>query len=275
MKKKVAIVTGSSRGIGRATAEELAKKGYQVYATMRTPEKTSPFVSPNIEVKKLDVTMDEDVQKTVEDIIRKEGQIDVLINNAGYGLMGPIEETSMEQIQKQYDVNLFGVIRMLHAVLPHMRQQKSGHVINISSIVGIVSNAGLGIYSSTKFALEAISASLAATVFPWNIKVTVVQPGPVATDFAEGTEKGSQLGSDSPYSAFVENYAKQLHANLAEGQSPNEVAQLIAKILETPNPLFRYQTHETVTQKVEEFIADPTGTTWLKEQTALFSDWFQ
>lgn len=274
MTKKVILITGSSRGIGRKTAIALAKKGHVVYATMRNPEACIPFDEENLVIRALDVTVPETIQAVVDEIIQSHHRIDVVINNAGYGLLSPVELVTDEEMQQQFDVNVFGVVRVIQAAIPHMQRQKSGQIINISSIAGIVSNPALGVYAATKHALEAMSASLATTVFPWNIKVTVIEPGPVDTEFAELMPLGQKLQEDSPYQAFAKKYQKRLIGILHEGQPSEEVAELVAKVVEMDNPDFRYQTSERLHDLAKQFVKDPSGNEWVEEQKRNLAEWF-
>lgn len=186
-KNKVWFITGSSTGFGRLLAEEVLELGYKVVATARNTDTVKDLEEKYPEralALRLDVTKDEDVESSVEKTLERFGAIDVLVNNAGYGLGGGIEEPSMEQIRNQYETNIFGVIRMMRKVLPLMREQKSGHILNLSSVVGITSFASIGYYSSTKFAVESLSEALSKEVEHLGIKVTLIEPGGFRTDFA-------------------------------------------------------------------------------------------
>lgn len=272
MESQVILITGSSRGIGKLTALELAKRGKKVYATMRNPVPFSQYPE-NLISERLDVTDDRTIRGVVSMIIEREGRIDGVINNAGYGLLSPIDQATEEEVQQQFDVNVFGVLRVIKAVLPHMREQKSGRIINISSIAGMVSNPGLGWYCATKHALEAMSASLASTVFPWNIFVSVVQPAATATEFAEDIKIGGGNAKENPYGDFSKRYKERMVGLLKEGQPPEEVASLIADILDDPNPHFRYQTSDRVKKIASDLVVDPTGDDWLNQQKQTFADW--
>ncbi len=273
MKSKVILITGSARGIGKLSALELAKRGHIVYGTMRTPISFEVYPE-NLFVKTLDVTKQETIDLAVQEILKEQGRLDVVINNAGYGLLAPVEMAAEQEIKDLFDVNVYGVWRVSCAVLPLMRAQKSGHIINISSIAGIASNPGLGWYCATKHALEAFSASLAATVFPWDIKVTVIQPAGVATQFADSLRTGSRLVEENPYMGFCSRYAERMAQIVAEGQSPYEVACVIADVVATSNPDFRIQTNDRVREIAGKFLADPAGNRWLNEQKEKFSSWF-
>lgn len=273
MQQKIILITGSSRGIGLLTAKELAKNGHFVYATMRNT-KSFAASTDNLIVKELDVTKKETIEKTVKEIIDEKGKIDVVVNNAGYGLLTPIEMATELEVQKQFDVNVFGVLRVIQEVLPFMRKQKSGQIINISSIAGLVSNPALGLYCATKHAIEAISSSLAATIFPWNISVSVVQPAATITEFADVMSMGEKVQSKNPYGDFSVRYHERMQEMLSNGQPAIEVAELIAKIVDTEKPHLRYQTSEHVEGLARQFVVDPTGDHWLEEQKKLFVDWF-
>ncbi|MGI8495779.1 MAG: oxidoreductase, partial [Pyrinomonadaceae bacterium] len=184
---KVWFITGSSSGFGRELAEQVLERGGKVVATARNVNDVEDFVKKYPETAravKLDVTEADEIKSAVEKAVEEFGRIDVLVNNAGYGLGGGIEEPSEEQIRRQFETNVFGAIRVMRAALPFMREQKSGHILNISSIGGFRSGPSVGYYTATKFALEALSESLAGEVEHLGIKVTIVEPGGFRTDFA-------------------------------------------------------------------------------------------
>lgn len=172
---KVILITGCSTGIGRDLAQRLTKAGYRVIATARKVE-TLDGVDTTLKLP-LDVTNPASVEKAVAHVIQQLGRIDVLVNNAGYGVRGALEEVPVEQTQQMFDVNVFGVLRMIQAVVPHMRQQKSGRIINISSIAGKLPTPVNGTYSASKFALEALSDALGFELAAFGIRVVVVEPG--------------------------------------------------------------------------------------------------
>ncbi len=183
---RIWFITGSSKGLGRALAETLLEQGETVVLTARNPkliaDLAASFPEHTLAVQ-LDVTKPQEVQEAVKQAIAKFGRIDVLVNNAGYGILGAIEEVSNEEARRQFETNFFGVLEVQRTVLPYMRQQCSGHIINISSVGGFVSYAGTGIYNGTKFAIEGISEALAQEVTPLGIKITIVEPGAFRTDF--------------------------------------------------------------------------------------------
>ena len=184
---KVWFVTGCSSGFGRGLVEELLAAGYRVCGTLRKPEALADLAAKYPETlitPSVDVTQPDQIRAAVDATIAKWGRIDVLANNAGYGLGGMIEDTPVEQIRDVFETNVFGALAVIRAVLPTMRIQNSGVILNLSSIVGLVSYRGGGFYAATKHALEAISESLSIEVAGWGIKVISVEPGPFRTDFA-------------------------------------------------------------------------------------------
>lgn len=182
---KTILITGASTGIGRATAEYFANKGWNVAATMRNPEKNNLKEKSNLIKLKLDVIDKKSIKKAVSDTIKKFGKIDVLLNNAGYGAFGPVESATDEQIRRQFDVNVFGLLDVSREVLPYMRKAKSGIIINVSSVVGKVSMPLGSLYVGTKFCIEGISESMNFELNPLGIKVRLVEPGGVDTDFSK------------------------------------------------------------------------------------------
>jgi len=183
---KVWFITGSSTGLGRALAEVCLREGHQVSATARNPaalEDLKKQYGSRLLCPALDVTRPEQVRKAITETLNHFGRIDVLVNNAGYGLIGAVEEVTDDEIRKQFETNFFGALDVTRAILPHFRNQHSGHIVNISSIGGFRAIAGASIYNATKFALEALSEALAKEVAPLGIRVVLVEPGPFRTDF--------------------------------------------------------------------------------------------
>jgi NAD(P)-dependent dehydrogenase (short-subunit alcohol dehydrogenase family) len=181
------FITGVSSGFGRALAEAVLAKGHKVIGTVRQEEAKAPFeaLSPgNATAVVLDVTDEADVHTVVDEVVQHHGRIDVLVNNAGYGLEGAVEEVSLDQVRDQFEVNVFGPVAVMQAVLPQMRKQRSGHIINVTSMGGLTAFPGVGIYNGSKFALDGISEALAKEVKPLGIKVTIVAPGSFRTDWA-------------------------------------------------------------------------------------------
>jgi len=264
---KVVLITGCSSGIGLATAVLLAENNYKVYGTMRDLSKKDKLeqatkeANVSLEILQLDVTDDISVKNAVKQIIDKEGRIDILVNNAAYGLRGTVENVTVGEVQHQFDTNVFGVIRVCQQVLPYMRKQNSGHIINISSVAGIRGNPYSGIYCATKFAIEAISESMASELSSFGIKVTVIEPGPVSTDFTHRSLKyGTRLdGMENPYKEILEGTLKLQEERLKTAQRPEEIAALIKEIIETEKPHFRYQTREDGKKIADSKFKDITG----------------
>ena len=189
--QRVALVTGASAGIGASCAAFLAAKGYRVYGGAR-----SAVMAEGVEPLILDVTDDVSVARAIETILARESRLDVLVNNAGFGIAGAIEDTSIEEAREQFEVNFFGVLRMCRAVLPVMRRQKSGYIVNIGSIGGLIAIPFQGFYSATKFALEGFSESLRMEVRPFGIQVVLIEPGDHRTAFTQNRRatRGSARG---------------------------------------------------------------------------------
>ena len=180
---KVILITGCSTGLGRDLANVALERGYAVVATARQVENLSELPEENCLKLSLDVTDDAQIEDTIKSALEKFGRLDVLVNNAGFGMSGAIEEVTDEQAHLVFETNVFGLLKVQRVVLPHFRQQRSGHIINLSSIGGIAAVPGGGIYCATKFAVEGLSEALAQEVAPLGIKVTIVEPGPFRTDF--------------------------------------------------------------------------------------------
>lgn len=232
---QVALVTGASSGIGKATAIALAATGFQVVGTGRdTARLTAPAGVTYLD---LDVTSDDSVASAVQQVIDRFGRIDVLVNNAGVGATGAAEEFSIAQTQAVFDINVHGVIRMTKAVLPHMRAQGRGRIINVSSLSGFVPSPFMALYVSTKHAVEGYSQSLDHEVREHGVRVLLVEPGPINTPFA-----GHSVVADAPmplYAAGRRNYDELLEQNLRSGDDPAVVAKVIVAAATDRNPKLR------------------------------------
>lgn len=241
-KNKVWFITGSSTGFGRALAEAVLANGERVVATARKPEVLRDLVEKypkTARAVKLDVTNSEDVKNAVREAVEQFGRIDVLVNNAGYALIGAIEEASGEQIKNQFDTNVFGVLNVTREALPIMRRQKSGHIVNIGSVVGISAIPSDGYYSATKFALEGLSEALAAEVAPHNIKTTIVEPGPFYTGMASrALVYGDNLLPEIYPSTTELTEAMPQFDGPAAGD-PVKAVRIIIEAVESENPPFR------------------------------------
>jgi len=245
--QKVVIVTGSSSGIGLESALLLARNGYITYATMRSPEKDTSVKAAvqneglPIRVVQLDVTDDSSVKNGVNHIISEAGRIDVLVNNAGYGLGGALEDLAMEEIKSQFETNLFGLIRVTQVVLPTMRKQRSGRILNISSGNGIFGFPGFSAYVSTKFAVEGLSESIAYELEPFGIKVILIEPGFIMTNFRNSVMVAKKAQDPtSQYSALMKKIMGSVSKFEKNASSAELVANVILDAASNPNPRLRY-----------------------------------
>jgi len=234
--KQVALVTGASSGIGRVSARALAEAGFAVVGTSRSAARVEPL--PGVTFVDLDVTSDASVEAAVADVIGRFGRIDVLVNNAGLGLAGAAEESSMSQVETLFDTNVFGLIRVTNAVLAHMRAQGSGRVVNISSVLGFLPAPYMAIYAATKHAVEGYTESIDHEVRQHGIRVLLVEPGYTSTDF-----EANAAWSDSPIAAYDDQRrtaAKILSAAMADADSPSVVATKVVEAATAARPRGRY-----------------------------------
>ena len=261
---QVVVVTGASRGIGLAIAKNLAQNGYSVYAGTRTHREGLPHEEKLVFLP-LDVTNEESIHHFVDEILKKEDRIDVLGNNAGILFYGSVENTTIEEAKQLFDVNFFGAARMLQAVLPTMRTQGHGRIIQISSRSGFRPLPTLTMYAASKFALEGMSETMAALLGKWNIQVCLIEPGPVATDLDDEGSYGSHLPQDRDpyYPLFVASGL--LEPGSPVTQQPEEIAAIVKEAIEAANPLFRYQTTEAIKEQAAMRFVDITGHTGVKE----------
>ncbi|MFD9703240.1 oxidoreductase [Lentzea sp. NPDC059081] len=237
---KVALVTGASSGIGESTAVELHKAGYTVYAAARRVQRMEGLRAQGIRTLAMDVTSDESMAEGVEKIIGEAGRIDVLVNNAGYGSYGAVEDVPLDEARYQFEVNVFGLARLVQLVSPHMRRAGSGKIINVSSIGGRIYEPLGAWYHSTKFAVEGLSDSLRLELRPFGIDVVVIQPGGIRTEWGgiavENLEKTSGGGA---YAEQVRQLAA-LFAQTERGSEPKVIADVIVKAAGARRPRTRY-----------------------------------
>jgi short-subunit dehydrogenase len=234
---KVVLITGGSSGIGKSIGEFLHTNEFIVYGTSRNPERIQGSVFPLIA---LDVRNVQSIQNVVQEIISKSGRIDIVINNAGVGITGPIEEIPTEEIKNNFETNLFGPIEVMKAVLPQMRIQNSGLIINITSIAGYMGLPYRGIYSASKGALELITEALRMEVKSFGIHITNVAPGDFATNIATGRFH-APLIKGSAYEIPYGNTLKTMDEHVDSGSNPNQMAEAIYKIIQNPNPKIHYK----------------------------------
>ncbi len=234
---KVVFITGASTGIGKAIGDFLHEKSFQVYGTSRNPEKV---LNSKFELIALDVRDKNSIEKAINEVIKKSGKIDVLINNAGVGITGPIEEIPTDEIKNNFETNFFGPIEVIKAVLPQMRNQKSGLIINITSIAGYMGLPFRGIYSASKGALELVTEAISMEIKSFGINIVNVAPGDFATNIAAGRYHAPLL-KDSAYKVSYGTTLKMMNEHVDSGSNPNEMAQAIFKIINSKNPKLHYK----------------------------------
>ena len=234
---KVVLITGGSSGIGKSIGTLLSQKGFTVYGTSRNPEKVSNAVFPLIA---LDVRDTVSIQSAVATIIQEAGRLDVVINNAGVGITGPLEEIPIEEIKNNFETNFFGPIEVMKAALPQMRDQQSGLIINITSIAGYMGLPYRSVYSASKGALELLTEALRMEVKSFGIQITNVAPGDFATNIAAGRFHAPVV-QGSAYEKVYAGVLKTMDAHVDSGSNPNEMAEAIYQIIQNPNPKIHYK----------------------------------
>lgn len=237
---KVVLITGGSSGIGKSIGEFLVQKGLTVYGTSRNPEN---YADSKFMLVKLDVSNLDSIKNAVKKVIETSGRIDVVINNAGAGITGPIEEIPDLEIKKNFETNLFGPINVIKSVLPQMRNQNSGLIINITSIAGYMGLPYRGIYSASKGALELVTEAFRMELKDFNIHMTNVAPGDFATNIAAGRYHAPVI-ENSPYKTPYGNTLKLMDAHVDEGKDPQLMAEAIYKVINTNNPKVHYKVGE-------------------------------
>jgi NAD(P)-dependent dehydrogenase (short-subunit alcohol dehydrogenase family) len=234
--QRVVLITGASSGVGQSTARLLSQRGHTVFGTSRNAASSAAI--PGVEMLPLDVRADDSVQACVEAVRRRCGQLDVLINNAGYELAGAVEELSLQEAESQFETNFFGVIRMVNAVLPSMRQQKRGHIINVGSLSGLSAIPFLGIYSASKFALEGYTEALRYEVKPFNIHVSLTEAGFLKTPMMR--HRQTTANRMTPYEPWRQRALAAIRAYEEKGPGPEVVAETLLEIMSSRNPRLRY-----------------------------------
>jgi NAD(P)-dependent dehydrogenase (short-subunit alcohol dehydrogenase family) len=249
-KKIVAVVTGSSSGIGFETSLLLARNGFYTYASMRNLAKSDSIIDLKqkeklpLEAVQLDVTNDKSIKEAIGKIIHEQERIDVLVNNAGYALVGSLEEISVQEFIEQFETNVFGVMRVIQEVLLYMRRQRSGTIINISSVSGLIGFPITSAYVSSKFALEGLSECMAYELEQFGIKVVLIEPGIIKTNFNKNLRVGKMVASTddstSPYTEITQNRISGFTPRFERGSAPKEVAEAILTAIRSENPDLRY-----------------------------------
>ncbi|WP_310832116.1 oxidoreductase [Paenibacillus pedocola] len=264
LQHKVWLITGCSTGFGRHIAKQAIEAGYKVIVTARKVEQIQDLTSGNEEntlALPLDVTNHEQIISTVKQAIEKFGRIDVLVNNAGIGYFSSVEESVEEETRRMFEINFWGLMHMTNAVLPYMRAQKSGHIINFSSIGGLTSFPTLGYYHATKYAVEGISESLAKELIPFNIAVTLIEPSGFRTDWGGR----SSVKTDTQIPEFKESVVGQMlkgvqHSGGQESGDPVKAAAAVIKVVETSKPPLRLllgkAAYQAATHKFTTMLAD-------------------
>jgi NAD(P)-dependent dehydrogenase (short-subunit alcohol dehydrogenase family) len=248
------LITGASRGFGTLIAQQALAAGDAVIATARKPEDIEARLGqhPNLLAVRLDVTREEEAYAAVAAGIKHFGQIDVLVNNAGFGVLGAVEETSASETERLFATNVFGLLNVTRAVLPYLRRQRSGHVINISSLGGYQAYMGWGVYGSTKFAVEGISEAMHQELAPLGIKVTVVEPGFFRTDFLDDqslVKTALELPDYAPTVGVMRSHAQA--ANHAQPGNPAKLAEALMTLVNASNPPLRLALGSDAVARIE------------------------
>jgi len=241
MSRPVVLITGASSGFGRACADHLAQLGYRVYGTSRradfpegSTEQSYPRMIP------MDVCDDDSVRAAVDFVLNAEGRLDVVVNNAGLGMAGAVEDTSLEEAKALFETNFFGVHRVCRAVLPTLREQRSGLIVNISSIGGLIAIPFQGFYSASKFATEALTESLRMELMPFGIRVTMLEPGDFKTGFTDNRIFASQSSTNPTYQAPCQRAIAVMEHDEQHGAAPITLARMLATVIEKRSPRPRY-----------------------------------
>jgi NAD(P)-dependent dehydrogenase (short-subunit alcohol dehydrogenase family) len=234
--QRVVLITGASSGVGQCTARLLSQRGDKVFGTSRNPASADSI--SGVEMLSLDVRADDSVRACVEAVCSRAGYIDVLINNAGYELAGALEELSLEEARAQFETNFFGVVRMVNAVLPLMRRQKRGYIVNVSSLVGLSAIPFLGIYSASKFALEGYTEALRHEVKPFNIRVSLTEAGFLKTPMMNNRQIAANRISD--YDPWRQRALDAIRADEEKAPGPELVAKTLLEIMSNKAPRLRY-----------------------------------
>ena len=239
---KTILITGSSSGIGKATAIHFAAQGWNVIATMRTPEKAGDWANHNnITLKRLDVLDFDSIKQAINETIHKFGKIDAIVNNAGYGLVGPFEASTDEQIRRQFDTNVFGLMNVCREIIPHFRENRDGTIINVASMGGRLTFPLYSLYHGTKWAVEGFSEALQFELQPFNIRVKIIEPGAIKTDFYDRSMDVMSKPGLTAYDSFVNKAMPNMNKFGETAPGPEKVAAVIYKAATDGSGKLRYQ----------------------------------
>ena len=245
MSKKTVLITGSSSGIGKAAVREFQASGaWNVAATMRRPEQENELNKlDGVALLKLDVTDEASIRDAVSETVRRFGAIDAVVNNAGYGLVGAFEASTQEQIERQFQTNVFGLMNVVRAVLPHMRERRSGVIANVASMGGRITFPLYSLYHGTKWAVEGFSESLQYEVEPFGIRVKIIEPGPIKTDFYERSMDVIRKAGLTAYDSFIDRAMPNMQKAGETGAPPSAVAKVIYRAVTDGSKRIRYQSN--------------------------------
>jgi short-subunit dehydrogenase len=273
--QKVAVVTGSSSGIGYETSLLLARNQFATYASMRNLKKSDELLKIAakeripLKVIQLDVNDDSSVNDAIDTIVKENGRIDVLVNNAGYDLFGSLEELAIDEIKGQFETNFFGLIRGCKAVIPTMRKQRSGTIVNISSLGGRIGLMPfLTAYHSSKFAVEGFTESLRQELTQFNIDVILIEPGAIRSNFIDNSKTGKNYNPEnSPYAGTIQKVFEGFESIMADSSHPRDVADVILKVVNTSSPNVRYAVGKDAESvlKARKELSDKELEKWVRE----------
>jgi NAD(P)-dependent dehydrogenase (short-subunit alcohol dehydrogenase family) len=262
--QQIALITGSSSGIGFETSLRLARNGIYTYATMRNLSKSNEILgyaqkdNPPLKVLRLDVADEESISDAIDKIISEKNRIDILVNNAGYSLLGPLEQLHIDEIKEEFETNFFGIIKLIQSVLPRMRKQGYGRIINISSLAGRIGFPLSSAYVSSKFALEGLVESLRYELQPLGIHVCLIEPGVIKTNFVNNMKLGKNVitssisnNDNSPYVEIIQKRISAFKPRFEKGSSAGEVADMVLEAVTSDNPKARYLVGEDALKMME------------------------
>jgi short-subunit dehydrogenase len=250
------LITGSSSGIGKATVEYFQKQGWNVAATMRSPEKSEWQNAPNIAAIRLDVTDESSIKSAIAETIEKFGAINVVVNNAGYGLVGAFEASNNEQIERQFQTNVFGLMNVCREILPVFREQKNGVIINVASMGGRITFPLYSLYHATKWAVEGFSESLQYEVEQFNIRIKIIEPGPIKTDFYDRSQDLTRKEGLTAYDDFINKAMPNMQDAGKTAPGPEAVAKVIYQAATDNSSKMRYPVNSAGILRLRKLLPD-------------------